>query len=101
MPMEILVICVGDLATLGRVRVGLDLGLFSPWSFSLSLFCPRCFGEWKVFTMAVPLRSGRIEFLRRCNGSKTHGGTLADWTIFGCSVSALPDFLDFMGIFPD
>jgi len=30
MPMEIFVSCVVDLATLGRVRVGLDLGLFSP-----------------------------------------------------------------------
>ena len=30
MPMEIFVSCVVDLATLGRVRVGLDLGLFLP-----------------------------------------------------------------------
>jgi len=30
MPMEIFVSCGGDLATLGSVRVGLDLGLFSP-----------------------------------------------------------------------
>ena len=33
MPMEIFVSCVGDLATLGRVRVALDLGLSPPWSF--------------------------------------------------------------------
>jgi len=30
MPMEIFVSCAEDFATLGRVRVGLDLGLFFP-----------------------------------------------------------------------
>ena len=48
------------------------------------------------FHFAVPLRSGRIEFLRWGDGSKTRERTLALWKIFGWSVSALPDFSGFM-----
>ena len=59
------------------------------------------FGEWKVFTLTVPLRSGRVEFLRCGDGIKTHESTLAVWTIFGLSISALSDFLDFLGFSPD
>ena len=41
MPMETFVICVGDLATLRRVRAGPDLRLFSPWTvFSFFCFVP-------------------------------------------------------------
>jgi len=98
--MEIFVTCIYDLASLGRVRVGLDLSLFSPLVL-FSFFFPRCFGEWKVFTLTVPLRSGRVEFLRCGDGSKPHEGTLAVWTIFGRSISALSDFLDFLGFSPD
>ena len=75
MPMQIFVRCVDDLATLGRVRVGLDLGLFFPWFFTLIFFSPQRFGEWKVFTLAVPLCSGRMEFLRCGDGSKAHVGS--------------------------
>ena len=101
MHMEIFVTCIYDLASLGRVRVGLDLSLFSPLVL-FSFFFPRCFGEWKVLALAVPLRCGRIKFLRWGDGSKTHEGTLAAWTILGWSVSALLGFwgfLDFLVFF--
>ena len=32
------------------------------------------------FTLAVPFRSGRVEFLRCGDGTKTHERTLAVWT---------------------
>ena len=57
--------------------------------------------------MAVHLRSGRIESLTCGDGSQTHDGTQAVCTIFGRSVSALPDFSEFLGfldffvLFPD
>ena len=50
-------------------------------------------------TLAVPLRSSRIEFLRCGDGGKTHEGTLAVWTTRGWSVSALPDFWGLFGVF--
>ena len=40
MSMEIFGSCVGDLATLGSIRVVLDLSLSPPGPFSLFLFCP-------------------------------------------------------------
>ena len=59
MPMEIFVSCLDDLATLGRVRVGLDLSLFSPLVlFSFVLLSAR--RGMESFTSAVPLRSGRM-----------------------------------------
>ena len=55
MPMEIFVSCVEDLVTLGRVRVGLDLGLFSPWFVSFSFFfVPDALGSGK-FHFGSPL----------------------------------------------
>jgi hypothetical protein len=44
MPMEIFVSCVEDLATLGRVRVGLDLGMFSPLVRILFVLSARRWG---------------------------------------------------------
>ena len=90
MPMEIFVSCGVDLATLGRVRVALDLGLFSPLVCSIFFFlcvcvcvcvcvCSRDTGGWKVFTLAFPLRSGRFEFLSWGDSSKSHEGTRL-WT---------------------
>ena len=49
MPMEIFVSCVDDLVTLGRVRVGPDLGLFSPGSFFLFCFVREALGNGKFY----------------------------------------------------
>ena len=72
MPTEIFASCVGDLATLGGpvfvvTPVCSPLGSFSflsAWPWELESFYPGSF----------PFRSGRVEFLRRGDGSKTHGG---------------------------
>jgi len=84
--MEILVSCVGDLATIGG-SVGRDLGPATPLvrshshSLSLSpllllllLFSPRCFGEWKVLLWQL-LCAVTQEFLRRDDGSRTREGS--------------------------
>ena len=74
MPMEIFVSRVDDLATLGRVRVGLDPSLFFP-HVSFPFSCPRGVGEWKVFTLAVPLHSDHVEFLRCGETQDARGDT--------------------------
>jgi hypothetical protein len=68
-PMEIFVSCVGDVATVeGSVLVVTSFHS-PPGSYS---FCLRGLGDEKVLTLAVPLRSGRAEFLRCRDVGKTH-----------------------------
>ena len=61
MPMEIFVSCVGDLATAGRLVVVVTLVRSPPDSSSFFLSA-RPWG-FESFTLAVSLRSGRVEFL--------------------------------------
>ena len=96
MPMETFVSCVGDLATLRRVRAGPDHRLFSPWTVFSFFVLSAILWRVESFTLAVPLRFGRFEFVSWGARSKTHEGTLAVWTIFGWSVSALPRFSGFL-----
>jgi hypothetical protein len=48
-----------------------DHGPFTPTPV-ITIFCQRGLGDWKVFTLAVPLRSGQAEFLRGREVGKTY-----------------------------
>jgi len=101
MPMEIFVSCVDDLATLGRVRVGLDPACFPPGSFFSFLFCPRGVGEWKVSLWQSPCDLVEWSFWDVVTEARSMKGHWLFGQIFGWSVSALPGSLDFLGFFPD
>jgi len=81
MSMEIFVSCLGDLATLvGSVlfvtSAGHPLVLFFSLSLSLFFFSARPWGV-ESFTMAIPLHSGRVEFLRCDDRSKARERSLS------------------------
>ena len=68
MPMEIFVVARVGLATLGGVRIALDLSLSS----TLGYFYPRRARLWRVKASPRRCVSGRlVEFLRRRGDSKT------------------------------
>ena len=82
MPTELFVSCAVDSAAVGGHVVVVVRSPPAP-----SSFCLRGLGNWKVsFFLAIPLRSGRAEFLRGGDVS----GTLATRTYTGGSVGALP-----------
>ena len=60
----------------------------SPPGSSSFFVCARPWGL-EGFTLAVSLRSGRVEFLRGCE-LDTQGERSLSGHILGCSVSALP-----------
>ena len=72
-------------------RPALHAGLF------LSLVGVRDTGGWKIFTLALRLRSGRVEFLSWGDGSKSQEGTRLWIYTCGRSISVLPDFSRFSG----
>ena len=82
MPMEIFVSCVGDLATAGGLVVVVTLVRSPPGSSSFLSARP-----WGLesFTLAVSLRSGRVEFLRGCELNRTHKGNACYLSTFSAA----------------
>ena len=90
MHMELFVSCAGDLATVGRPVVVVPPVRSPPGPFSFLSARP-----WELESffsaLAIPLRSGRVEFLRGGVGGRTpRVGRQLSGHILGESVSALP-----------
>ena len=93
MPVEKFVVARVDLATLGKVRIALDLSLLYTLGYFYPLLaCETLEGE--NFTLMYA--RGLAEFLSWCDGSRSQEGRGCGH-ICGRSVSVLPDFSRFSG----